>query len=54
MGDAWKPDASITKDILEVCFNILEERWEVIEENKDSVGKKKTVFMGCILVSGYY
>jgi len=28
MGDVWKPDAPIRKDILEVRFNILEERWE--------------------------
>ena len=25
-----------------------------MEENKDSVGKKKTALMGCMLVSGYY
>jgi len=26
----------------------------VFKENKDSVGKKKTALMGCMLVSGYY
>ena len=35
MGDIWKPDAPVTKYILEVCFDILEERWEFFEENED-------------------
>ena len=54
MGDVWKPDAPITKDILDVCFNILEEQWGLFEENNDIVGKKKTGLMGCMLVAGYY
>jgi len=54
IGDVWKPDAPITKDILEVCFDRLEEQWEVYIEHHGIVGKKKTVLMGCILVSGYY
>ena len=54
MGDVWKLDTPIRKDILEVCLNILEERWEVYVENNYSVGKKKTALMGCMLVSGYY
>ena len=54
MGDVWKPDAPVTKDILEVCFDILEERWEFFKESKDTVGKKKTALLGCMLVAGYY
>ena len=54
MGDVWKPDAPVTKDILGVCFEILEEQWEVYIENRDKVGQKKTALMGCMLVSGYY
>jgi len=47
-------DAPVTKDILGVCFEILEEQWEVYVENRNMVGKKKTALMGCMLVSGYY
>ena len=54
MGDVWKPDAPITKDILQVCFDILEEQWDFFKDNKDSIGKRKTALMGCMLVAGYY
>ena len=43
MGDVWKPDAQITKDILEVCFDILEKQWEVYVENNDSVEEEDRI-----------
>jgi len=54
MGDVWNMDAPITKDILEVCLDILEEQWEASMENGHVVGSKKMALMGCMLVSGYF
>ena len=52
MGNVWMPDHLLTKEILDVCFRIVDAKWEAFEG--DHVGRKNTALLACMLIVGYY
>jgi hypothetical protein len=52
IGDLWLPNRAVSQHELIACFEILEERWELVE--KDLIGRDMVSSTACILIAGYH